>query len=103
MKSQGEIGKRGNPQPTFFHSTSAHFRLLIRSSNVSKLPFCLPIQKQTFGSKARPRKSPALFQRMRAGPRIVRDSQGERAPGLPSRHDALPVGFLPARKSVGSR
>ena len=31
---------------------------------------------------------------MSAGPRIERDSQGERAPGLPSRHGASPPGFL---------
>jgi hypothetical protein len=46
MHLQGEIRRKGNPQPTFFHSTSAHLSLLIRCVDVSKVPFCLPNKKQ---------------------------------------------------------
>ena len=38
-KLQGEIGRKGNPQPTFFHSTSARLSLLIRYTDVRKVSF----------------------------------------------------------------
>ena len=58
MKLQGEIRRKGNPQPTFFHSTSAHLSLLIRYMDVSRVSFCLPNKKQPFGSKARATEKP---------------------------------------------
>jgi hypothetical protein len=58
MTLQGEIRRKGNPQPTFFHSTSAHLSLLIRYIDVSKVIFCLPNKKQPFGSEARATEKP---------------------------------------------
>lgn len=83
IKSQVKEAREGNPQRTFFHSTSAHFDLLICHLNVSKLSsrYLPNTENERSGPRQGPRNSPDLFPSMSAGPRILRDSQGERAPG----------------------